>query len=101
VLGIWNWLISVQNLSYFHVFGDLLDVIKPSQALRFQDWLVYESSLNSRARTQAKLWNLCSSSTRLKLVRARARAQARLLNFSMCNQSGVQARVCKQPIYIY
>jgi hypothetical protein len=28
-------------------------------------------------------------------------AQARLLNFLICQPSGIQTRVCEQPLYIY
>jgi len=112
---------KILNILQWWSWHTIRVVIEPNRALRFQDWLVYESSLNSWVRTRVKLWNVCSSSAHLKLEAAQAqgcwechlsrsrlldklgstRALVRLLNFSMCNQSRVQVQVCEQPLYIY
>jgi hypothetical protein len=115
---LYNKLLSCMIYNAIWLF---MDVIKSSRVLRFQDWFVYESSLNSWARIRAKLAIKCvfklgsfktqanSSSLRRTFEPSRTklldkfsstRARGKLLNFSMCDQNGVQVRVCEQPSYL-
>jgi hypothetical protein len=92
-----------------------LSQAESSRALQFQDfstWLVYEDTYSSRAmkcvfKTGLLKAQASSSSSLRPLIMlfepswVLDRAQARLLNFLMCDSSKVQVQVCKQPLYIY